>query len=426
MNTVCVLGLGYIGLPTAIVAAENGWSVVGFDIDERRVAAINAYDAVIKEPETAERLQRVLIRGALKASITLIKAKYYIIAVPTPCNEDKSPDLEAVWHAAQLLSAVIQPGACIILESTVPVGTTEKLAEKIQNLTGLRAGVDFYCAHCPERVLPGQIFKELIENPRIIGGINKTSIEVAKEFYASFVQGALYLTQARTAELVKLIENSYRDVQVAFAHQVAQLAEASETNPYELIELANKHPRVSILRPKSGVGGHCIAIDPHFLIQSFPRQTALLQTARAINDQRPISIIHELRNKLLINENHKMLLLGATYKPNVDDLRESPALFIAQTLSQEFPTAIQVCEPHLHDAALISHGVKPTSLNNGLAWADSIVVLVDHDYFKTERHRIELHTVIDFCGLLYNEKLQETCREYMMWPDSCTIYEQQL
>jgi UDP-N-acetyl-D-mannosaminuronic acid dehydrogenase len=426
MNTVSVLGLGYIGLPTAIVAAENGWSVVGFDIDERRVAAINAYDSVIKEPETAERLQCVLIRGAFRASVTLSKAAYYIIAVPTPCNTDKSPDLQAVWHTAQLLSAVIQPGACIILESTVPVGTTEKFAEKIQNLTGLRAGIDFYCAHCPERVLPGSIFKELIDNARIIGGINKASIERAKAFYATFVQGALYLTQSRTAELVKLIENSYRDVQVAFAHQVAQLAEATSTDPYELIELANQHPRVSILRPKGGVGGHCIAVDPWFLIHSFPKQTALLQTARLINDQRPITIIQEIRTLLTNNPTHKMLLLGATYKPNIDDLRESPALFIAQTLMREFPESIQVCEPHVHDAALISYGLIPTTLNNGLAWADSIVALVDHQFFKNECHRIEMHQVIDFCGLLYKEKLLENCTEYNMWQDSCNIFENAL
>jgi UDP-N-acetyl-D-mannosaminuronic acid dehydrogenase len=420
MNTVTVVGLGYIGLPTALLASDAQLSVVGFDIDSRRVAAINGFDAVIKEPEIAPSLSRALMRGNFKASVVMQPADVIVIAVPTPLTQEKTADLSYVWHAAQLISSEITPGTCIILESTVPVGTTERFAGMLQELTGLRAGVDFYCAYCPERVLPGKIFYEMVNNSRIIGGINKASCLKAKEFYDHFVKGEMHLTHASTAEMVKLIENSYRDVNIAFAHQVAQMTTEVGLDPYELIELANKHPRVQILHPRCGVGGHCIAVDPWFLVDGFPNQTELLKVARDVNDARPQQVLQriclEIENtKATLQREPRIVILGITYKPDVDDTRESPALLIAEKLTQQF-SQVRVCEPFVHDGWLTDNNLQPISIDESIAWADIMVALVDHTVFKNHPVILEWNNIIDCCGLLYKKSTERDKQTFVAWP----------
>lgn len=419
MKKVCVIGLGYIGLPTSIVIAECGMEVCGVDIDQTRVESINKGDPVIQEPGINEKLRTVLRDGRFYATTVMAHADYFLIAVPTPIKKDKQADLSYVFNAAKNVTSVLKKDNVIILESTVPVGVTQELAGYIQRKTGLIAGKDFFVAYCPERVLPGNIFYELVENARIIGGINQTSVHKAKHLYAQFVRGNLYLTNAATAEMVKLIENSARDVQIAFAHQVASMSASIGLNPYEVIELANKHPRVSILQPTCGVGGHCIAIDPWFLVQSFPEQASLLREARKVNDNRPYEIITRIYHEVTTwQQHHKkrctVLLLGLTYKPDVDDLRESPALLIARKLSENLAINLLVCEPHVKKAKLVSlFGDIIVSLDEGLAKADIIACLVGHTVFK---HLEQRKDIIDCCGILYRSRKNVQKQEVVFWP----------
>ena len=352
MKKVTVLGLGYIGLPSAIVIADSGWQVSGFDIDHERVAKINQGDPVIQEPEIFEKLQIALASARLQADAAVQPADYFIIAVPTPFKEEKKADLSCVFDAAASIVPLLRAGNTVIVESTIPVGTTRALADFFTAKTGMVVGKDFFVAHCPERVLPGKIFHELVENTRIIGGVTQACVQQAKLLYQQFVRGTLYLTNDSTAEMVKLIENSSRDAQIAFANQVASMAYATGLNPYEVIELANKHPRVNILTPSCGVGGHCIAVDPWFLVESFPQQTQFIKAARVVNDQKPFQVI-DFINKA-VSEWESMhakpvtvALLGLTYKADVDDLRESPALLIAQELTAQKRSTVLVCEPYI-------------------------------------------------------------------------------
>ena len=435
MKKVCVLGLGYIGLPTSIVLAENGFDVTGFDIDETKVAHINNGDPVIEEPEIYEKLQIVLKYGTLKASTTMCKADYFIIAVPTPFREnpstpngefypepdegsDKKSDLSYVYSAAEFISEVLEKGNTILLESTIPVGATKEVAQFIESKTGLKAGKDFYIAHCPERVLPGKIFKELIENDRVIGGINYESSCKASLLYHTFVTGTIHLTDDKTAEMVKLIENSSRDAQVAFAHQIASMAQTQGINPYEVIELANKHPRVNILKPTCGVGGHCIAIDPWFLVESFPHNCDLIKMVRKTNDNRPKEVTTIIRDHIEKWEteslkNCKVLLLGLTYKPDVDDLRESPALQIATQMSSQKNITVLVAEPNIKKQKLISlFPQNATSVDQGIQNADIIVYLVGHKRFKAiDKKLLKNKLILDFCGITYKEKFSNTKTE---------------
>lgn len=428
MKKVCVLGLGYIGLPTSIVAAEHGLEVVGFDIDATRVAAINAGDPVIQEPEVFEKLQGVLGSKTFRASTSLEAADFFIIAVPTPFKEEKKADLSCVFQAAESIAHVLKKGDVVIIESTIPVGTTKHVAEFLAHKTGLSASTDFAVAHCPERVLPGKIFKELVENDRIIGGITKDSVARAKTFYKYFVTGGLYLTDATTAEMVKLVENSSRDVQIAFANQVGSMAHAAGLNPFEVIELANKHPRVNILNPGCGVGGHCIAVDPWFLIETFPQESQLLHAARTINDEKPKRVIASIKKAVASWQRYNtgtctVALMGLTYKPDVDDLRESPALAIAQTLTDEVTCEQVVCEPHINSATLREKfGLKAVSATDALVRADVIVYLVGHTRFKVhDAAALKNKMVLDVCGLLHTRKPASTEQEHMFWPASSTF-----
>lgn len=429
MQAICMIGLGYIGLPTAIVAVEHGLSVVGFDVDQQKVDKINAGDPVIHEPEIFEKLQYALGTGRLKASAVMEPADFFIIAVPTPFKENKLADLSYVYSAGESVAQVLAKGNVVILESTIPVGTTHAFAHYLSQKTGLKAGEDFYVAHCPERVLPGNIFRELIENDRIIGGINQESVHAAKKLYNYFVKGNLYLTDAATAEIVKLVENSSRDVQIAFANQVASMAYSVGLNPFEVIELANKHPRVNILKPGCGVGGHCIAVDPWFLVETFPAQTGLLHAARVVNDNKPVEVLKCARNavdewkKNNQNKSCSVAVFGLTYKADVDDLRESPALHIAQLLDTWSDINLLVVEPHVHQSKMTAlFAKKAVSVAQAMEVADIVLFLVGHNRFKAiDKKQLQDKKVLDFCGLLYEPKKILDQKEHMFWPARSTM-----
>ncbi len=428
MKKVLVMGLGYIGLPTAVIAAEHGFDVVGFDIDAKRVNRINNSDPVIDEPEVYERLKLLIETGRFHATTALETGDCFIIAVPTPFKEHKKADLSYVYKAIEQIAGVIKQHNLVIIESTIPVGTTDFCATLLEQKTGLKAGIDFFIAHCPERVIPGKIFYELVYNDRIIGGINEASMHKAKEFYKQFVKGDLYLTNATAAEMVKLVENSSRDVSIAFSNQVAAMAYSVGLDPFEIIELANKHPRVQLLNPSCGVGGHCIAVDPWFLIETFPAHSALLATARTINDEKPYQVTHCVRSWVL--EWHKkyqkkptVLALGLTYKADVNDLRESPALEIVNNLLLDRNLELLVCEPHV-ESALVNHLTQhhAIGLEQGIAAADIIVCLVNHTAFNIiDPTTLAGKKILDFCGLFYKSHQQGTHQEHYFWPASNTL-----
>ncbi len=422
VKKVCVVGLGYIGLPTAIIAAESGYQVIGYDIDAQRVEKINTGDPIIHEPEAYEKLQYVLGAQKFNATTKIEAADYFVVAVPTPITDEKKADLSFVYSAIDEICSVIKAGDTLIIESTIPVGTTELMSEYLHTKTGMKVGDDIFLAHCPERVLPGNIFYELVANDRIIGGVGQSSVGPAKEFYEPFVSGHLYLTSAAAAEMIKLIENSSRDVQLAFAHQVGSMAMAKGLNPYDIITLANKHPRVNILRPSVGVGGHCIAVDPWFLIESFPQQTALLKTARVINDSKPNEVINRLNRAVQEWQKSnsgkcKLLLLGVSYKPNVEDVRESPALSIVHRVVNNHSVQPLISDPHVDQEKLKGwFGDAVVHLTDGLEKADIVAFLVAHDRFKLiDRKLLSTKQCIDFCGVLY-EPAALTTEEEIFWP----------
>lgn len=425
MKKVCVLGLGYIGLPTALVLTDAHFSVIGFDVDTERVARLCAHDPVIQEPEVGERLLQALSSGRIIPTTTIQSADFYIIAVPTPFKDEKKADLSYVMDAAQRVASVLKAGETVIIESTIPVGATQQVADYLQAETGLNAGTDFFVAHCPERVLPGNIFHELVANDRIIGGINEVSTQAAKRLYKTFVKGDLYLTSAASAEMVKLVENSSRDVQIAFAHQVAAMAQSVGLDPYEVIELANKHPRVKLLRPSCGVGGHCIAVDPWFLVEGFPESTQLLKAARQINDSRPQEVLAAIRQRVDEWYQHntgmcRIALFGATYKADVDDIRESPALHIIKNVYSWRDVTPIVIEPHLKTTKLESFiGISGVEHRDSavLGHVDLMVLLVAHTAFKRiPFQKIDNKQVMDFCGLLHQAKQKSLDNEYQFWP----------
>ena len=447
LNKVCMIGLGYIGLPTSIILAENGLEVTGFDIDAKRVDSINSGDPVIEEPEIYEKLHVALSSGKFKATTKIEPANYFIIAVPTPFKENNLADLSYVDSAANYICTVLQKGNTVLLESTVPVGATDSLARTIEEKTKLIAGQDFYVAHCPERVLPGKIFQELEQNDRVIGGINQESAYQSSLLYKTFVKGQIYLTDSKTAEMVKLVENSSRDVQIAFAHQVASMAKDANLNANEVIELANKHPRVNILQPTCGVGGHCIAIDPWFLVESFPNSCSLIKSARQVNDNRPLEVIEiitqkinswDLENKKTCSESCKnshctnsdntcdktctnmcdkicskmcnVLVLGLTYKADVDDLRESPALQIAKELCKNKNINLFVSEPNIRQQKLKSlFETQAISTQEGIEKSDIIIYLVGHKRFKAIDQKVLKNKIIlDFCGITNKPRLNNS------------------
>lgn len=410
IKRVSVVGLGYIGLPTAVLAAQSGYMVYGYDIDDKKVKCITSGNAPIVEPELDERLKYVLKRRSFCASTTLKPADYIVVAVPTPFKKNKKADLSYVWTAAQAISGVLKQGCTVILESTIPVGTTQEFSSLLEKHSGLKEGSDFFVAHCPERVLPGNVFHELVYNDRIIGGMCRKASRCAREFYIRFVKGELHVCDATTAEMVKLVENSSRDVAIAFSNQVAAMAREAGVSPFDVVELANKHPRVSLLKPGCGVGGHCLAVDPWFLITSFPAQSTLLKQARIINNNRPKEVVFDIEQaiakvKKKTNKTPKkttVLLLGLTFKANIDDTRESPALFIAQHFNKKKSIKLLVCEPYLSYDIVKGLGFIGVDLQDGIKQADVVVVLVPHDFFNIIEHDwLSGKEIVDTCGLIY-------------------------
>ncbi|MCF7900126.1 nucleotide sugar dehydrogenase [Candidatus Babeliales bacterium] len=425
MKKVCVIGLGYVGLPTAILAAQAGLSVVGVDSNKDRVDKIKQCLPVIEEPEILEKLHTVIDTPHFKVTTDYEAADYFVVAVPTPFKDNKRADLSYISSAAMSIAHVIQKGNTVILESTVPVGATRSFAFVLEHETGLKSGKDFYVAHCPERVLPGNIFHELKVNDRIIGGIDPISVQKAAEFYKYFVSGDLYLTDASTAEMAKLIENSYSDVKSAFAHQVAEMAKKEGLNPYEVIELANKHPHVSILNPTCGVDDVSVAADSNFLITSFKEETTLLQAARNINNARPQYIFSEVKAEIeawkkVHNKKCKVIALGISYKPDVNDINESPAQYIALELSKETEIDFLVCDPHITSEQW-NHQLKSKMvlLKEGIETADIIVCLVAHSQFKLiDKKYFAKKRVLDYCGLFHSNRKESREQEQFFWPAS--------
>lgn len=415
MVKVCVIGMGYIGLPTAAVLAKTGLSVHGVDLNLAAVELINKGKVHIYEPDLEEMVKTVVRNGTLKADLTPEKANVFILAVPTPFKEEKRPDISYIRSAINSILPYIEPGNLVILESTSPVGTTDKIVEWIlaerQDLSVEEGHPNqIFVAHCPERVLPGRILKEIIENDRIIGGINETSTKATAAFYQNFVTGEILKTSAKTAELSKLTENSFRDVNIAFANELSMICEDLNIDTWELIKLANHHPRVNILQPGPGVGGHCIAVDPWFIVDAAPTKSKLIRTAREVNDTKPLFIVEKVKEALLEITSPTIACLGLSFKANIDDLRESPSVEIVKELEKIKEYNIIVAEPHIEylPEALISLDLELFKTEDAIIQADLILLLVDHDYFKAiDKDYFYDKKVIDTRGMLKDLRKEE-------------------
>lgn len=393
------MGLGYIGLPTAIIAAKHGIEVVGVDVNPKVVDMTNRGELHIIEPGLEELLQEVVNNGSLKASLTPEICDAYFMVVPTPFKGDHKPDISFVEAATRTVLPLLKEGDLYVIESTSPVGTTEKMKELIFTLRPeLRDKI--YIAYCPERVLPGNVIFELVNNDRVIGGIDEASTQRAVEFYSQFVKGALHRTNSKTAEMCKLTENSSRDVQIAFANELSLICDKAGINVWELIELANKHPRVNILQPGCGVGGHCIAVDPYFITAEYPEEAKTIALAREVNNYKSQWCAEKVRNEMLQFElkngrKPNVAMMGLAFKPNIDDLRESPSKQIVMKVMQGCNNNnILVVEPNIE-----THSVfKLTDYKEAYSKADIIVMLTAHDQFKTLPYD-DSKIILDFCGI---------------------------
>jgi len=375
---VCIVGLGYIGLPTAALLANNQYSVHGVDINEHAVNTINRGQIHIVEPELDTFVKNAVSNHLLKAYLQPAEADVFIIAVPTPFHEGYKPNIDYVLSATKSIAPYIKEGNIVILESTSPVGTTEKVIETLRSC-GINTD-KIFAAYCPERVLPGRIMKELVENDRIVGGVNAASTSEVVAFYKTFVKGEVLATNARTAEMCKLTENSYRDVNIAFANELSMICDKANINVWELISLANHHPRVKILQPGAGVGGHCIAVDPWFIVSDFPEEAKMIKAAREINDYKSEWVIEKIKNTALqfeLDNKRKPIIacMGLAFKPDIDDLRESPALEIANEISKSLNV---ICvEPNVVSV----ENLRLLSILEATETADIIVFLQKHGEF---------------------------------------------
>jgi UDP-N-acetyl-D-mannosaminuronic acid dehydrogenase len=380
MKKVCILGMGYIGLPTAALFASHGVQVVGVDINAHIIETINKGGVHIQEAGLPELVWSAHVNGNLRISPQPQEADAFIITVPTPFYDDKRADMRAVTAAAEAILPYLRKGNLVMLESTSPPLTTSGLVRPILERSGLTAGVDFYLAYSPERVLPGQILKELVENARVIGGVNPASAEAGRDLYAAFVKGEIILTDATTAELVKLMENTYRDVNIAIANEFSRLADRFGIDIWEAIRIANLHPRVRILNPGPGVGGHCIGVDPWFLVEAASDITPLIRAARLVNDAQPIFVVDLIRRALGDLLHKRIVILGLAYKPDVDDLRESPAIEVASLLAQAGADVVAY-EPYKPAASF--DGFRTTAtLEDALKNAQALALLVGHRQFR--------------------------------------------
>jgi len=409
INKVCVVGLGYIGLPTAAFIADSGISVVGVDINERHVEKINNGEMPFFEPGFEALLKSVVADGHLKADTEVAEADAFIVAVPTPFNDDYSVNMSYIEAAAKNIAPVLRPGALVVLESTSPPGTTEKmaeilLAERPDLSTDPESANRLLVAHCPERVLPGKIMEEMAANDRVIGGLNPLSTDRAKQLYSSFCNGEMLLTNATTAEMAKLTENSFRDVNIAFANELSIISDKLGIDVWELIELANHHPRVNILNPGPGVGGHCIAVDPWFIVSSAQEEAKLIRTAREVNDGKPAYVIAKITEAVEAEGADSIAALGIAFKPDIDDLRESPALSIVQQMAEKWPEKnILVAEPNVNElpeSLTAYQNVQLVDASHAISSSPVVAVLVDHTPFKSlEKSFLEGKNVVDTRGM---------------------------
>lgn len=403
MKSVSVIGLGYIGLPTATLIANNGFQVYGMDPVVKVVETINQGKIHIVEPGLEELVKKAVSSGNLVADVCPHEADVFILAVPTPFRDEKVPDLSYVEAAAREIAPCLHEGNLVILESTSPVGTTEKVREWILDERPELSGKAMYFAHCPERVLPGKIVQELSANDRIIGGVDEASTKKTVEFYSHFVKGALLETDAKTAELSKLTENSFRDVNIAFANELSIICEKLGINVWELIRLANRHPRVNILQPGPGVGGHCIAVDPWFIVDSAPAEARLIRTARQVNDNKPHYVMSKVFENIKDMDNPKIACLGLAFKPDIDDLRESPSLQITVKLAAASKAQILAVEPNVHELPKALQGLDNVVFMDymeAIREADVILLLVDHKEFKAlDADALQGKIVIDTRGI---------------------------
>lgn len=395
---VQVIGLGYIGLPTAAVVAQKGVKVHGVDVNQAVVETINQGDIHICEPGLGDVVRKSVEAGALRAAAEPVVADVHLVVVPTPFKGVYEPDISFVESATNKLIPLLGEGDTYIIESTSPVGTTERMADLIFRERPELKG-KLFVAYCPERVLPGNVLYELVHNDRVIGGIDDVSTEKAIAFYRLFVEGELHSTNARTAEMCKLTENSSRDVQIAFANELSLICDKAGVNVWKLIELANKHPRVNILQPGSGVGGHCIAVDPWFIVSDYPRESRLIGTAREINNYKSFWCAEKIRNAMLefeLKQGRKPLtaLMGLSFKPDIDDLRESPAKYIAQKVMQSEQDNFLVVEPNINEHSVF----KLTGVDEAYERADIVAFLVAHKEFKALEWRHD-KMLLDFAGV---------------------------
>jgi UDP-N-acetyl-D-mannosaminuronic acid dehydrogenase len=409
-NKICVLGMGYIGLPTACTFATHGIHVIGVDINQEIVHGLQNGHLHIYEPGLRTLAKSAMDSGNLSISDEPEPADAFIIAVPTPITEEKKADLEAVKSAARSIIPHVQKGNLVVLESTSPPRTTTDIVAPILEKSGLKAGADFMLAYSPERVLPGKILEELIQNTRVIGGIDERSAAAGKELYSTFVKGDILVTNATTAEMVKLMENTYRDINIAIANEFAQLADRFGVDAWEAIQIANRHPRVNILNPGPGVGGHCISVDPWFLVEAAPDISPLVHTAREVNDNQPRFVIENMKKKLGALAHRKVTTLGLSYKANIDDLRESPAVVIVNLLLKE-QAAVTVYEPYKPDGF---HGAAKTanSMQEALQDCEILLLLVAHQEFTHMNPReiaklTNAHIAVDMCGGWQREPWEE-------------------
>ena len=414
MKKICVIGLGYIGLPTASMLATHGFEVIGVDINSEIVKIVNNGGIHIEEPGLHTLVQAAIKSGKLKASSKPEPADIFIVAVPTPFTKEKKADLSYIKSAAKSIAPLICKDNLVILESTSPPGTCRDVLEPIFKLFNLKVSKDYYLAHCPERVLPGYTLRELIQNDRVIGGIDKKSAEKAAQFYKVFIEGGIHLTDSTTAEMVKLMENTYRDVNIALANELAKICEKLGIDAWEVIRLANLHPRVNLHTPGSGVGGHCIAVDPWFIIEKYPADTEIITLSRKINDSMPEYIIARIRKIVGEIDNPKIAILGVTYKGNIDDTRESPALKIIAEL-EKIGIKYAIYDPHIREFKY-----KLSSLKEAFRGSDCAVILANHDEFnflypaeirKLMRHQILFDTK---CCVDHNLWKQNSFRVYCL------------
>ena len=390
-STVSIIGLGYVGMPTAALVASRGISVIGVDANPKVVATINSGHVHIVEADLEGLVQKVVSSGNLVARTTPVPADVFVITVPTPMLADKSPDMSYVWQATEALAPVLAPGNAVIVESTSPIGTTEKVSELIGSLrpdlkVPTQAGehADIAIAYCPERVLPGRILTELVSNDRCIGGLTPRCARRVQRFYKTFVRGSCFMTTARTAELVKLAENSFRDTNIAFANELSLICDRFGINIWEALELANRHPRVNILKPGPGVGGHCIAVDPWFIVHSAPDLSRVIRAAREVNDSKTTYTVNRCIEMIDGRSNADIACLGLAFKANIDDLRESPALEVALELAKRYGHRVKIVEPNIEELPheLAEAGAELFDLETALERCGLLVLLVDHDEFR--------------------------------------------